>query len=179
MILNKYQLYSEVQERGYSLTAKVTDDNENIYFAKWIKGIKKNSQPSKILFDKLRHLKKAIHLSEYDDISILAETLARLVSEYRETYQKFRQTIANRYKQLQEASQYIDEQTEKLNQLTEKNEDIFTDEMQASKNPLKYAEVHNLAEQGIDHTEIAQKTKLPVGEVNLLLSLSEHIELEE
>lgn len=124
-------------------------------------------------------LKKAIHLSEYDDISILAETLARLVSEYRETYQKFRQTIANRYKQLQEASQYIDEQTEKLNQLTEKNEDIFTDEMQASKNPLKYAEVHNLAEQGIDHTEIAQKTKLPVGEVNLLLSLSEHIELEE
>ena len=71
MILNKYQLYSEVQERGYSLTAKVTDDNENIYFAKWIKGIKKNSQPSKILFDKLRHLKKAIHTSlpkiiEYD-----------------------------------------------------------------------------------------------------------------
>jgi len=71
MILNKYQLYSEVRERGYSLTAKVTDESENIYFAKWIKGIKKKSQQSKILFDKLRHLKKAVHPSlpkiiEYD-----------------------------------------------------------------------------------------------------------------
>lgn len=71
MILNKYQLYSEIQERGYSLTAKVTDESGNIYFAKWIKGIKKKSQQSKILFDKLRHLKKAVHSSlpqiiEYD-----------------------------------------------------------------------------------------------------------------
>lgn len=71
MILNKYQLYSDVRERGYSLTAKVTDESENIYFAKWIKGIKKKSQQSKILFDKLRHLKKAVHSSlpqiiEYD-----------------------------------------------------------------------------------------------------------------
>lgn len=71
MILNKYQLYSAVRERGYSLTAKVTDESENTYFAKWIKGIKKKSQQSKILFDKLRHLKKAVHSSlpqiiEYD-----------------------------------------------------------------------------------------------------------------
>lgn len=63
MILDKYQLYGEIQNRGYSSTAKVTDESEEIYFAKWIKGIEKNSQPSKILYNKLRHLKKAIHSS--------------------------------------------------------------------------------------------------------------------
>ena len=63
MILDKYQLYGEIQNRGYSSTAKVTDESGEIYFAKWIKGIEKNSQPSKILYNKLRHLKKAVHSS--------------------------------------------------------------------------------------------------------------------
>ncbi|SNR54374.1 Superfamily I DNA and/or RNA helicase [Maribacter sedimenticola] len=63
MILDKYQLYGEIQNRGYSATAKVTDESGEIYFAKWIKGIEKNSQPSKILYNKLRHLKKAVHSS--------------------------------------------------------------------------------------------------------------------
>ena len=63
MILDKYQLYREIQNRGYSSTAKVTDESGEIYFAKWIKGIEKNSQPSKILYNKLRHLKKAVHSS--------------------------------------------------------------------------------------------------------------------
>jgi len=65
MILNKYQLpyREEIQKRGYSLTAKVEDENGNLFFAKWIKGIKRNSAPSKILYNKLRHLKKAVHPS--------------------------------------------------------------------------------------------------------------------
>lgn len=63
MLLKKYQLYGEIQNRGYSSTAKVTDENGEVYFAKWIKGIEKNSQPSKILYNKLRHLKKAVHSS--------------------------------------------------------------------------------------------------------------------
>ena len=63
MILDKYQLYEEIQNRGYSSTAKVADESGEIYFAKWIKGIEKNSQPSKILYNKLRHLKKAVHSS--------------------------------------------------------------------------------------------------------------------
>jgi len=63
MILEKYQLYGEIQNRGYSLTANVSNESGDIYFAKWIKGVKKNSQPSKILYNKLRHLKKAVHSS--------------------------------------------------------------------------------------------------------------------
>jgi hypothetical protein len=63
MILEKYQLYGEIQNRGYSSTAKVSDESGEIYFAKWIKGVEKNSQPSKILYNKLRHLKKAVHSS--------------------------------------------------------------------------------------------------------------------
>lgn len=63
MILKKYQLYGERQNRGYSSTAKVSDESGEIYFAKWIKGVEKNSQPSKILYNKLRHLKKAVHSS--------------------------------------------------------------------------------------------------------------------
>lgn len=61
MILNKYQTYGQIQKRGYSLTAQVENENGEVFFAKWISGIKRNSQPSKILFDKLRHLKKALH----------------------------------------------------------------------------------------------------------------------
>jgi len=63
MILEKYQLYGEIQNRGYSLTANVSGESGEVYFAKWIKGVKKNSQPSKILYNKLRHLKKAVHSS--------------------------------------------------------------------------------------------------------------------
>lgn len=61
MILKKYQPSSLIQERGYSSTCQVTDSASNTYFAKWIKGIKENSQARKILFDKLRHLKRAEH----------------------------------------------------------------------------------------------------------------------
>ncbi len=63
MILNKYQTFGQIQKRGYSLTAQVENENGEVFFAKWISGIKRNSQPSKILFDKLRHLKKAVHPS--------------------------------------------------------------------------------------------------------------------
>lgn len=71
MILKRYQTYSEIENRGYSSTAQVQNENGEIFFAKWLKGIRQNSQPSKILFDKLRHLKKAIHpslpkIKEYD-----------------------------------------------------------------------------------------------------------------
>ena len=73
MILEKYQIShgEQIQNRGYSATAKVTDENGDFFFAKWIKGIKQKSQQSKILYDKLRHLKKAIHVAlpqiiEYD-----------------------------------------------------------------------------------------------------------------
>ncbi|MGO4822212.1 MULTISPECIES: AAA domain-containing protein [unclassified Flavobacterium] len=71
MILEKYQIHSKKQERGYSTTAIVQDEEENLFFAKWIKGIEQNSQAGKILFDKLRNIKKATHTSlakiiEYD-----------------------------------------------------------------------------------------------------------------
>jgi superfamily I DNA and/or RNA helicase/tRNA A-37 threonylcarbamoyl transferase component Bud32 len=71
MILGKYQISRKKEERGYSITAVVQDEFENNYFAKWIKGIEQNSQASKILFDKLRKLKKATHknlakIIEYD-----------------------------------------------------------------------------------------------------------------
>jgi len=71
MILDNYQLKGQIQNRGYSSTAMVVDDSESRYFVKWIKGIRKNSEPSKILFNKLRHLKKAVNPSlpkiiEYD-----------------------------------------------------------------------------------------------------------------
>lgn len=71
MILGKYQISRKKEERGYSITAVVQDEFENSYFAKWIKGIEQNSQASKILFDKLRSLKKATHknlakIIEYD-----------------------------------------------------------------------------------------------------------------
>ncbi len=61
MILNKYTEIEKVQIRGYSSTCIIEDSSGNLFFAKWIKGIKKDSPPGKILFDKLRHLKKAEH----------------------------------------------------------------------------------------------------------------------
>ncbi len=63
IILEKYQLHGNIQNRGYSSTAKVIDRNGIIYFAKWIKGIEQDSQLSNILFNKLRHIKKAVHSS--------------------------------------------------------------------------------------------------------------------
>ncbi len=58
MILDKYQIQGDKKERGYSFTAIVIDNANKQYFAKWIKGIDKNSQPGKLLMDKLRSLKK-------------------------------------------------------------------------------------------------------------------------
>lgn len=72
MILGKYQTQrNRIKKRGYSLTAEVFNEQGEVLFAKWITGIRRNSQPSKILFDKLRHLKKATHpalpaIVEYD-----------------------------------------------------------------------------------------------------------------
>ena len=75
MILGKYQIYHKKQVRGYSITATVQNEDGTLFFAKWIKGIEQNSQASKILFDKLRNIKKASHAAlakiiEYDwDVS--------------------------------------------------------------------------------------------------------------
>ena len=71
MILGKYQFCRNRQERGYSITAIVQNEDGNLFFVKWIKGIEQNSQAGKILFDKLRNIKKAQHKSlakivEYD-----------------------------------------------------------------------------------------------------------------
>ncbi len=63
MILEKYQLHGNIQNRGYSATGKVLDETESIYFAKWIRGVAYNSQQSKILYNKLRQIKKASHPS--------------------------------------------------------------------------------------------------------------------
>ena len=63
MILKKYQLYEEIRNTPYSLTASVSNENGEVYNAKWIKGVEKDSLQSKILFDKLRNLKKAVHSS--------------------------------------------------------------------------------------------------------------------
>ncbi len=61
MILENYQLVDEIQERGYSQTAEIINEFGTTFFSKWIKGIKKDSRQSKILNDKLRHLKKGVH----------------------------------------------------------------------------------------------------------------------
>jgi superfamily I DNA and/or RNA helicase len=61
MIFNKYQLTEVIQNRGYSSIAQVQDNSGIIYFAKWIKGIQKDSHSSKIFFEKLKHLKRANH----------------------------------------------------------------------------------------------------------------------
>lgn len=71
MLLNKYQIIEPTQNRGYSITAQVEDAVGTIYFAKWIRGIQKDSRQSKILYQKLRHLKRANHnclpkIIEYD-----------------------------------------------------------------------------------------------------------------
>ena len=71
MIFDKYEIISNIQERGYSATCKVKNEQETEYFAKWIKGIDKKSTPSQMLLDKLRHQKKAVHATlpkiiEYD-----------------------------------------------------------------------------------------------------------------
>ena len=122
-----------------------------------------------------------------DDISPLVEILTKLTDEYEETYQDLRQRISDRYKQLQEASQYIDSQVEKLNKLTSNNLIETEGGIQSGKNPpcppfskeensLKYSEVYKLAEQKVDHVEIARRTELPIGEVDLILSLNNRAE---
>lgn len=65
MILDKYQINEneEIQNRGYSSTCIVKDSTGKIFFAKWIKGIRKDSTACKLLSDKLRHLKKVKHTS--------------------------------------------------------------------------------------------------------------------
>ena len=52
MLFDKYQITEK---------SRVQDSSGTIYFAKWLGGIKHNSEASKILFDKLRHLKKVKH----------------------------------------------------------------------------------------------------------------------
>lgn len=59
MILNKYQPITSIEKRSYSSTCRVQNSAGITYFAKWIKGIKQNTQPSKLLFERLRHLKRA------------------------------------------------------------------------------------------------------------------------
>jgi len=113
-----------------------------------------------------------------DDVPVLLEILTKLANEYQETYQNLRQHIANKYKRLQDASKYIDEQTEMLSKLTLDDSIEIEYKIQAGKHLFKGAEVHKLAEQGIDRLEIAQKTGLPIGEVDLLLSLSKPTESE-
>jgi len=63
MILDKYIIprEEETQNRGYSITSKIQNEIGELFFAKWIKGIKKDSRQSKILFNKLRHFKKAVY----------------------------------------------------------------------------------------------------------------------
>lgn len=63
MILNKYQTETPILKRGYSLTSKIRNEDGDFYFAKWIIGIEKNSEQSKILYNKLRHLKRAVNPS--------------------------------------------------------------------------------------------------------------------
>ncbi|MDO4228662.1 MAG: AAA domain-containing protein [Capnocytophaga sp.] len=61
MIFNKYQPLREIHKRGYSRTAIVRNEKNEKCFAKWLLGIEKDSTPSRMLSDKLRHLKKAEH----------------------------------------------------------------------------------------------------------------------
>lgn len=66
MILDKYQISDNRNERGYSITATVSNIEGEEYFAKWIRGIDKKSQAGKIFADKMRSLKKVknSHLPE-------------------------------------------------------------------------------------------------------------------
>lgn len=73
MILDKYQVAynEEIHALSHSLQAIVDDATGKRFFAKWIKGIRKDSTPGKILLNKLRHHKKAANkclpqLFDYD-----------------------------------------------------------------------------------------------------------------
>lgn len=142
MILDKYQPYGAIQNRGYSSTAKVTDESGDIYFAKWIKGIKKNSQPSKILYNKLRHLKKAVHNSlpkiieyEWDESQSAyciifenknANTLEECVLEIQPTlFLKGIEQIANCLQKLQQKHKLVHGDITPANILVDENFDFY------------------------------------------------------
>lgn len=61
MILNKYQKTTNITERGYSATCFAINEVEEQVFVKWLKGIEKNSEKSRMLSNRLRQLKKATH----------------------------------------------------------------------------------------------------------------------
>lgn len=62
MLFNKFQYdKSEITKNDYFQTGVVKDENGTLFLAKWILDIPKDSQKSKILSDKLRHLQKAVH----------------------------------------------------------------------------------------------------------------------
>jgi serine/threonine protein kinase len=63
MILGKYLIQGEVQDRGYSRTAITVDEQGGRYFTKWIKGVEKDSHASRNFKQKVRHLKKVQHAS--------------------------------------------------------------------------------------------------------------------
>lgn len=61
MIFNKYQLISEISQRGYSMTALGKNEKEESFFIKWIRGIEEKSSMSKTFSNKLRHLQRIEH----------------------------------------------------------------------------------------------------------------------
>ncbi len=62
MLFNKFQYdKSEITKNDYFQTGVVKDEDGTLFLAKWILDIPKDSQKSKILSDKLRHLQKAVH----------------------------------------------------------------------------------------------------------------------
>jgi superfamily I DNA and/or RNA helicase len=64
MLFNKYQYNNnDIRKRGYSQTCVVRDENEDVFWVKWILGIERASTKAGILTDELRRLRKARHTS--------------------------------------------------------------------------------------------------------------------
>lgn len=63
MILDKYQKVagSRVEDRGHSSICNICDDDGKRFLIKWIKGIDKSTEASRIFHDRLRRLKRAKH----------------------------------------------------------------------------------------------------------------------